>query len=339
MTSMLNQSKYVVGITHLVKPPFEAEMAALGQDIEIVHFDTRDEKEFDIEQLERLDIFLVWTPAISTKTISHLNNCKVLVRYGVGFDKIDLAALQKAGIAFSNNPEYGPEDVADTAMSMLLGLQRGIYRHNQLCKNYGNSDGWQENHIVPTRHSRNSTVGIIGIGRIGTSVIYRLKAFGYRIIGYDPYISNGMARAVGIERIHQLEALFEQADMVTMHCPLTVDSKGMINTPLINRAKPGLIIVNTARGQLIDSLDTIEVGLKSGQLGGAGLDVLPVEPPESHSLITAWRQDESWLKGKLLITPHNAFYSEHSMYECRFNAAETARLFLEENDHRNKISA
>ena len=332
-------NRYVVGVTHLVKPPFEPEKAALGKDIEVIHFATRDEKQFDVEQLKRLDIFLVWTPKISAETIAHLKNCKMLVRYGVGFDKIDIQSLQDSAIGFSNNPEYGPEDVADTAMSMLLGLQRGIYRHDRLCRTYQATDGWQENHITPTIHSRHCTVGVVGVGRIGISVINRLKAFGYRVIGYDPYISNGLARAVGIERMNSLEALFEQADMVTMHCPLTTDSKGMVNTSIIDRAKPGLIFVNTARGQLIDSLDTIEAGLRSGQLGGAGLDVLPLEPPDSHSLITAWRQDEPWLGGRLIVTPHNAFYSDHSMYECRYNAAETARLFIEEGVHRNKITA
>ncbi len=327
--------KWTIGVTHLVKPPFDPELAGLQQDAEIIFFDTRDESEFDSELLKRLDIFLVWTPKISQETIKHLTNCKIIVRYGVGFDKIDRAALKQAGIAFSNNPEYGPEDVADTAIAMLLGLQRRIYQHDHLCRTY--TDSWQENHLVPTIHSRECTVGVIGVGRIGISVINRLKPFGYRIIGYDPFISNGLARAVGIERVQSLEELFEQANMITMHCPLTDETRGMVNQSMIERAKPGLVFVNTARGLLIDSLDTIETCLKSGQLLGAGLDVLPEEPPGPHTLIDAWRENQSWLQGRMIITPHNAFYSGHSMYECRYKAAETARLYVQDNVHRNGI--
>jgi D-3-phosphoglycerate dehydrogenase len=119
---------------------------------------------------------------------------------------------------------------------------------------------------------------------------------------------------------------------------LTEETKGMINAQVVNEAEPGLIFVNTARGMLIESLDLIEQSLKSGQMAAAGLDVLPVEPPQSHSLIDAWRNHEEWLKGRLIITPHNAFYSDYSMYEARYNAAETARLFLQENKHRNAVS-
>ena len=325
----------VVGITHLIKPPFDPERKSLGNDIEVIHFDTRNEEEFDPALLKKLDVFLVWTPKISETTISNLINCKMLVRYGVGFDKIDRKGLDKAGITFSNNPEYGPEDVADTAMSMLLGLQRRIYQHNFLCRGY--SDSWQENHLVPTIHSRECTVGIVGVGRIGISVVNRLKAFGYEIIGYDPYISNGLARAVGIKRADSLEQLFEQCNMISMHCPLTDETRGMVTTELVNRAKPGLVLVNTARGLLIESLDMVELGLRSGQLGAVGLDVLPTEPPEDHPLINAWRKAEPWLQGRLIITPHNAFYSDYSMFECRFQAAETARLFIQDGVHRNAV--
>ena len=165
-----------VGITHLVKAPFDPERKAFGDDAEFLFFDTRSEQDFDPARLAQLDAFLVWTPAITERTVKHLTNCKILVRYGVGYDKIDRDALARAGIRFSNNPEYGPEDVADTAMAMLLSLQRRIYRHDQASRAYVN--GWQEHHMVPTIQSPYATVGIVGVGRIGTSVVNRLKPFG-----------------------------------------------------------------------------------------------------------------------------------------------------------------
>jgi phosphoglycerate dehydrogenase-like enzyme len=331
----MTDKRWTIGITHLIKPPFDPEESVFADAADIIFFDTSDESKFDPSLLNKLDALLVWTPSISTATIQHLQRCKILVRYGVGYDKIDRNALAQHGIAFSNNPEYGPEDVADTAMAMLLTLQRRIVEHDAKARSY--TDSWQENHLTPLLHSRNCSVGIVGLGRIGSSLSLRLKPFGYRIFGYDPYLSNGMFRALGVERVTSLEELLARVDMLSMHCPLTDETRGMISANRLAQAKPGLIFVNTARGGLIENLEVIESALASGQLAAAGLDVLPEEPPGDHSLISAWRENSEWLRGRLLITPHNAFYSDSSMLECRSNAAQTARLLLEENIHRNAV--
>jgi len=332
----MQNKKWTVGVTHLIRPPFDAEQQAFFNKADIIYFDTRDENQFDKSDLEKLDAFLVWTPSIGIQTIKHLKKCKILVRYGVGYDKISLNILSENNIAFSNNPEYGPEDVADTAMALLLALQRRIVEHDNRSRNYDVT--WQENHLAPVKHSKNMTLGIVGLGRIGTSMSLRLKAFGYRVIGYDPYISNGMFRAIGIERAESLSGLSDQIDALSMHCPLTDETRGMINNEFLAQVKPGLIFINTARGPLVSDLDVIESNLRSGQLSAVGLDVLPLEPPNNHSLIRAWREHADWLTGRLLITPHNAFYSDHSMHECRLNAAQTAKLFLENSIHRNSVS-
>jgi lactate dehydrogenase-like 2-hydroxyacid dehydrogenase len=332
----MQNKKWTVGVTHLIRPPFDPEQQAFFNKADIIYFDTRDENQFDKSDLEKLDAFLVWTPSIGIQTIKHLKKCKILVRYGVGYDKISLNILSENNIAFSNNPEYGPEDVADTAMALLLALQRRIVEHDNRSRNYDVT--WQENHLAPVKHSKDMTLGIVGLGRIGTSMSLRLKAFGYRVIGYDPYISNGMFRAIGIERAESLSELSDQIDALSMHCPLTDETRGMINNEFLAQVKPGLIFINTARGPLVSDLDVIESNLRSGQLSAVGLDVLPVEPPNNHSLIRAWREHADWLTGRLLITPHNAFYSDHSMHECRLNAAQTAKLFLESSIHRNSVS-
>lgn len=329
------QKRWTIGITHLIKPPFEAELEAFNQQADIVYFSGRDAHDYDATEMQRLDAMLVWTPAIDETIAAKLAKCKILVRYGVGYDKIDVAALARHDIAFSNNPEYGPEDVADTAMAMLLALQRRIVEHD--CKARTYREGWQENHLSPMRHSRHCRVGIVGLGRIGSSLSLRLKPFGYKVMAYDPYVSNGMYRALDVERAASLAELVSQVDVLSMHCPLTAETRGMINAQLLAAAKPGLIFVNTARGPLIDNLDVIETGLRSGQLAAAGLDVLPAEPPLDHPLITAWRRNADWLQGRLLITPHNAFHSDYAFAECRANAAQTARLFLEDNVHRNAV--
>jgi len=330
----MTQKRWVIGITHLIKPPFDPELEAFDGNVEIVYFAGRDATGYAPEELQRLDAMLVWTPQIDAATVAQLTRCQIMVRYGVGYDKIDLSALADREIAFSNNPEYGPEDVADTAMAMLLALQRRIVEHDSRARGYG--DSWQENHLSPLRHSKQCRVGIVGLGRIGTSLALRLKPFGYQILAYDPYVSNGMFRALDVHRASSLQELITQVDAVSMHCPLSAETRAMFNQEILSQARPGLIFVNTARGGLTD-LDVIESGLRSGQLAAAGLDVLPEEPPAGHSLITAWRQREDWLQGRLLITPHNAFYSDYSFAECRYTAAQTARLFLDGKVHRNSV--
>ena len=331
----MTKTRWTVGITHLIQPPFEPEIAAFDGQAEFVHFDSRDETEFDTTALKRLDAMLVWTPVISERTVRQLDRCRILVRYGVGFDRIDRDALAARNIAFSNNPEYGPEDIADTAMAMILGFQRRIVEHDVRARAY--REIWQENILSPILHSKSASVGIVGLGRIGSCLSQRLQPFGYRTIAYDPYLPDSRFAELGVERSPSLEALAEQIDILSIHCPLTDETRGMIDAGVIGRARPGLIFVNTARGAIIDSLDTLESGLRCGQLAAAGLDVLPQEPPGDHPLIRAWRNADAWLQGRLLINPHNAFYSDESMARCRFNAAKTARLFLEEELHRNGV--
>lgn len=331
----MSAKRWTIGITHLVKPPFTPESTAFDGEAEFIHFDQRDESGFDPAMLRKLDAFLVWTPAITGATRRHLERCRILVRYGVGYDKVDIDELGRGNIAFSNNPEYGPEDVADTALSMILPLQRRVLEHDRRARGYGSR--WQENLLTPTRQLRHATVGVVGVGRIGLSVVNRLRPFGCRVLGYDPYLSNGMFRAMAVERVNDLRELAARCDVLTLHCPLTAETRGMINQELLAAARPGLVLVNTARGKLVDGLDTIEHGLRTGRLAGVGLDVLPEEPPAPHALLDAWRNDEDYLRGRLLINPHTAFYSDESFAECRQQAAVTARLFLEDGVHRNAV--
>ena len=326
---------WTIGITHLIAPPFTPETKAFLETVEIVHFPNRHEEHFNIEDLKRLDAFLVWTPSITRTTATHLSNCKILVRYGVGFDKIDLATLNEMGIKFSNNPGYGPHDVADTALGLILTLQRHILEHDIRARNFFST--WQENFIAPTLHSPDTTVGLVGLGRIGSSVAKRLKPFHYNIIAVDPFVSDDAFSRLGVERANNIDSLISQIDILTLHCPLTEETKHIISKNTLDKACSGLILINTARGGLIDSLDTIEYGLKSGVLSSAGLDVLPEEPPGEHSLISAWRSQEDWIKGRLIIQPHNAFYSNRSIIEARYRTAETAALFLEQDIHRYSV--
>ena len=332
---MTRRTRWVVGVTDHMMPPLDLEAAALGPEFELDFLDARREEELDPVRLERLDALLVWSVPVTARSIPHLTRCRLVVRFGVGYDKVDVAALSTAGIPFANNPDYGTEEVADHALALILSLQRRLWEHDSRARSY--TTRWQTNTLSPLRRSSAATVGVVGVGRIGTALGNRLKPFGYRILGHDPHQPAGHEKAVGYTRVRHLDELLAQADIVTLHCPANSETRGMIDAARLERFKPGAILVNTARGDLLDGLDGLEAALRSGRLAAAGLDVLPAEPPAAHPLLDAWRAREEWLAGRLVVTPHNAFHSDEAGVEMRRNAAETVRLFLEEGVLRNRI--
>jgi phosphoglycerate dehydrogenase-like enzyme len=328
--------KYVVGITdHMLgTPDLEAEI--LGGNVEIDFFATTDEARFPPERLARLDALMVWGARLGPNSIAHLGRCRGVVRYGVGYEKIDLAALANAGIPFANNPDYGTEEVADHAVAMILSLHRRLWEHDARAR--GHTSGWQVHSLKPLPRSNRATVGIVGVGRIGTAVVNRLKPFGFHILGYDPGQPRGHEKSVGYERTDHLDELFERADIVTLHCPANSETRGLMNATGLSKLKPGAILVNTARGELLDDLDALEASLRDGRLAAAAIDTLAQEPPGNHPLLAAWRKRDRWLEGRLIITPHNAFYSDHAAVEMRRNAAQTVKILLEQGHMRNQIT-
>lgn len=333
---MTGKKTYVVGITdHMIGAP-DLEAEVLGADVEIDFFATTDETKFDPARLARLDALMVWGARLGAQSIKHLTRCEGVVRYGVGYEKIDLAALSSAGIPFANNPDYGTEEVADHAVAMILSLHRRLWEHDARARGY--SSGWQVHSLKPLSRSNRATVGVVGVGRIGTAVVNRLKPFGFRILGYDPGQPPGHEKAIGYERAETLDALFAQSDILTLHCPANAQTRGLLDADGLARLKPGIMIVNTARGELLDDLDALEAALKSGQVAAAAIDTLAQEPPRDHPLLLAWRERADWLAGRLVITPHNAFYSDHAAIEMRRNAAKTVRLLLDEGKLRNQIT-
>jgi phosphoglycerate dehydrogenase-like enzyme len=164
-----------------------------------------------------------------------------------------------------------------------------------------------------------------------------MKPFGYHILGYDPYQPAGHEKAVGYHRVDSQTDLLKQVDVVSVHCPLTEETRGMMDEAFFRQMKPGSLLINTARGGILADLDCLEEALRSGHLEAAALDVLPDEPPKDHPLIRAWRRDDDWIRGRLVITPHSAYYSERGSYEMRYKAAETARLYLVHGRLRNQI--
>ena len=332
------KSTWVLGIADRILPPAEIEAAAFP-DAEIIHLSDWHDSDAAREEWKKVDALLAWNWILDEETAELLERCKIVVRYGVGYDRINVNALTAKGILFCNTPDYGTEEVADTACALIMALQRKTVALDRESRFF--EEGWQINigKLKPIQRTSETTVGIIGVGRIGTAVVNRLKPFGCTVLGYDPYQPSGHEKAVGYSRTSTLEEMLEKADIVSLNCPLTAETRGMVNDSFLELMKNGSSIVNTARGAIVADLDCVEQALRSGKLASAALDVLPEEPPDmEHPLIKAWLEDQKWLRGRLIINPHAAYYSEKAYYEIRYKAAETARMFLVDEKLRNQIT-
>jgi phosphoglycerate dehydrogenase-like enzyme len=175
---------------------------------------------------------------------------------------------------------------------------------------------------------RGLVLGIVGLGRIGLAVALRARGFCLDVAFHDPGLPPGAELSTGFRRHRTLAALLAEADIVSLHCPMTAATAGLIDATAIKSMKPGAVLINTARGGIV-VLDAVEAGLRGGRLGAAGLDVLPVEPPDrDHPLIAAWARGDAWLEGRLVITPHAAFYTPESLADMRRLSAQAAADFL-----------
>lgn len=259
--------------------------------------------------------------------LDRLERCRVMVRAGVGFDNIDIAAAAGRGIPVCNVPDYGTTDVADHAIAMMMALTRGVAAYDAQLR-ADPVGAWRFDTPLLVRRVRGQTFGVVGLGRIGTAAALRARAFGMDVLFYDPALPSGAELSFGFGRTRSLADLMAGADIVSLHCPLTGETRGMIGAEALAASRPGQILVNTARGAVVD-LDALFGALKDGRVGGAALDVLPVEPPEpDHPLIRAWKAQEPWIAGRLLLSPHAAFYSPSSIVDLRRKSAETVMAAL-----------
>ncbi|MDP6376096.1 MAG: C-terminal binding protein [Pseudomonadales bacterium] len=280
---------------------------------------------------------LVCAPDVPDEYRSRLDKCRIFVTPKVGFDNIDLAAWGALGIPVCNVPDYGTQEVADHAIALMMSLMKGITFHTRELKKDPRVF-WRPALNPYGKRLSASTFGVVGLGRIGTAAALRAKAFGMDVVFYDPYVSNGSDLAIGVRRVHSLTELFSISDAVSVHAPLSDETTKLINAEVLAASKPGLVLINTARGPIID-LDALYEAMRTDQVRAAGLDVLPEEPanPE-HPLIESWAADEEWIDHRLLITPHSAFYTPESVYDMRFKGGEVALTYLSSGRLQNCVN-
>jgi lactate dehydrogenase-like 2-hydroxyacid dehydrogenase len=252
----------------------------------------------------------------------------LIVQAGVGFNHIDLEACAKAGIPVCNTPDYGTREVADHAIALMLSLIRGTSTYDMRLRTRPETWSTFALGLPPVRRLKGQVFGVVGLGRIGLAAALRAKAFELDIVFYDPYLPPGAELSLGFRRARTRDELLKQADIVSLHCPMSSETANLIDDNAIASMKDGAILINTARGGLTD-LDAVERGLRTNKLAGAALDVLPKEPADrSHPLISAWETMQPWLEGRLVITPHAAFFSPESLLDMRHLSAVTVHDFV-----------
>jgi len=260
-----------------------------------------------IEAARGCDALLLQYAPLTERVLAARPEIGLVSRFGAGFDTIDTAACARHGVWVANSPDYGVGEVATHALAMTLALMRHLAIYDRDVR----AGRWHYESPGEIRRASEFTVGILGLGRIGKRFAHLARNCFRRVIACDPYLIDGDFPAY-VQRV-DLVSLFEQADVVSLHVPLTDETRGMVNPPLLQRMKRGSWLVNTARGAVVD-VDAVVAALEDGTLDGAALDVLPTEPiAVDHPLARHPRT---------LLTPHAAFYSTQAEAELRTKAAQ-----------------
>ncbi|MBI3788996.1 MAG: C-terminal binding protein [Ignavibacteriales bacterium] len=250
-----------------------------------------------------------WAP-VKKRAIDALQHCKGIVRYGIGLDNIDLEAAKSKGIPIRNVPDYCLDEVADHTMALMLAIQRQVCSVFDLVR----KSTWRITPPLALPPLRSSTLGLIGFGRIAQLVAMRAKAFKMNIVAADPYPDDSVFEKAGVRRT-SLEEIFNIADIISLHCPLTDETRRVVNVSTLQQMKKTALLVNTSRGGLVDTR-ALEEALRKNQIAGAGLDVLEKEPIQSG--------DPLLTLPNIIITSHNAWYSSQSVGELQKKAAIAA---------------
>jgi D-3-phosphoglycerate dehydrogenase / 2-oxoglutarate reductase len=259
------------------------------------------------------DAVLVTYAKLPPNLLKELRRCKVIGRFGLGVDNIDLPAAAALGITVTYVPDYCLHEVSDHAVALLLALARKIPLANKVVQ----SGRWELGPIVPIRRLVGQTLGLVGFGNIPRLVAPKAQAFGLKVVAFDPYAPAEVFTAAGAESV-SFDRLLQTSDFISVHAPLTPETRGLLNAAAFAKAKKGVLIINTARGPLIDEPSLI-AALDSGQVGGAALDVVTVEPLAKDSPLLG--------RDNVILTPHTAYYSVEALQELQTKAAtDVARV-------------
>ncbi len=263
---------------------------------------------------------------ITREVLGEMKKCRIIVAVSVGFDHVDLKTASRKRIYVSNVPSYCAEEVADHTIGLMLAVTRKILIFDKTTRS-GSWDDWRA--AEPVYRLRGRTLGIIGLGRIGTAVALRAKVFGLNVIIYDPYIPIGRDAALGVKSVN-FETLLQESDIISLHAPLTDETHRMIGRKEFERMRDGVFIINTARGAIYDH-DALVDALRSGKVAGAGIDVFEKEPPDIN--------DPLLKMDTVIVTPHTGFLSVESQRDRQTMAVDEVRRVLRNERPRSALNS
>lgn len=273
---------------------------------------------------QEADALMVTYMPIGAELIQQLRRCRIIARFGIGVDNVDVPAATRAGIVVTNVPDYCIDEVSDHALALLLALARRLFPADRSVR----AGTWSVRVVTPIHRLRGRVLGLVGFGKIARALAQKARALGLEVLAFDPYLSPEFVEAQGARPV-SLEELLQRSDFISIHVPLTPETRHLFNDEIFQKVKPGAFLINTARGPIVDEGALLRA-LDSGRLAGAALDVLEQEPPPADSPLLR-RED-------VILTPHIAFYSEESLVDLQTKAAQEVVRVLQGQPPRNPVN-
>ena len=306
-------ARFLIAMTDNVFPSLDPAKAALSR----IDYELRMAKSPSPEDIlavaKDADAILVTYAKLTRDILMQLTKCKAIGRFGLGVDNIDLVAAGEKGIQVNYVPDYCIHEVSDHALALLLALARKVPQSNKLVQ----SARWEVPPLTPMHRLTGRVLGLVGFGNIPRMLAPKAKALGLKVVAYDPFAKAELFKEAGVESV-SFDQLLAMSDFVSVHAPLMPETRGLMNAAAFGKMKKGAMIINTARGPLIDEAALL-AALDSGQLGGAALDVITTEPMPKDSPLLG--------RDNLILTPHTAFYSVEALNELQTKcASDVARV-------------
>jgi len=314
-------ARIVFKITDYIEPDLvweEEQCGNLGIDFSYYQLKNAPPDEI-LKHVAEADILLVNMAKVNEVVIDGLKKVKVIIRHGIGYDNLDVQAATRCGIVCANEPTASSEDVAEQAIMLMLAIYRKLHIQFRIFDRLVETGKLIMDDIYPVYRIGGKTLGIVGCGNIGSIVLRKMRSFGMNILVCDPYLSEERKKAFGIGHT-KFEELLGRSDIVTIHVPVTDETRGMFNARTFSLMKKSAVLVNTSRGVIVNAHDLAEA-LKNGVIAGAGIDVHPSEPPpRGYELIGL---------DNIILTPHMAWYSEEGGWDIRHMIIDDLKVILD----------
>ncbi len=307
-------------ITDFIEPDLrweEEECRKLG--LRFAYYQLKDAPPAEIiKRIRDAQIVVVNMARFSKEVISGLESAELIIRHGIGYDNVDVAAVTSAGIVLANEATASSEDVAEHAVMLILETFKKKNVQNRLLDRWIRTRHWSSEGIAPLYRLSGKILGIVGCGNIGHRVLKKMRGFELQILVCDPYLSRTRQRELHISHT-PLDGLLKKSDIITIHVPLTEETRGMFDKDAFSQMKKSAVLINTARGPVVRTEDLVQA-LENGSIAGAGLDVFDKEPPEPSLRLLGLES--------VVLSPHIAWYSEESGWDIRYMIMNDVKAFL-----------